>query len=87
LTGPAHTTPVSGTPVSKPTSSTPVSTTPATTTPTVGTLTPGVIPSPWGDPPCGIDAKGRQLYLSPKSGCYYINNGKQEFVDRSECKC
>ncbi|HEX6911878.1 MAG TPA: hypothetical protein VF142_15855 [Longimicrobium sp.] len=29
---------------------------------------------------------GRQLYVGPRGGCYYINrNGDRTYVDRSEC--
>lgn len=39
------------------------------------------------DIPCGFH-NGKQLYLGPKGGCYYINtNNNKEYVDRSECNC
>lgn len=39
------------------------------------------------NPNCGSH-NGKQLYLGPKGGCYYINsNGNKEYVNRSECNC
>jgi hypothetical protein len=36
---------------------------------------------------CGSH-NGKQLFLGPQGGCYYINsNGNKEYVSRSECNC
>jgi endonuclease G len=42
--------------------------------------------SPWEvDAPIGL-YNGRQLYVGPRGGCYYINsNGNKTYVDRSYC--
>ncbi len=50
---------------------------------------PGTVSSPpsTGDSKCGI-YNGKQLYIGPKGGCYYINsNGNKTYVDRGYCSC
>ena len=36
---------------------------------------------------CG-NHNGKQLYLGPDGGCYYLSSGgNKEYVERSECTC
>ncbi|GAB3780662.1 hypothetical protein GCM10028818_33280 [Spirosoma horti] len=78
------TTPPTSATVTPPTTTTPTPpSSGTTTTPTTTTSTP---PST-GDAKCGI-YNGKQLYIGPKGGCYYINsNGNKTYVDRSNCHC
>lgn len=85
----ATTTPPATTTTTSPSVTPPTTTT--STQPSSGTTTPPTTttstPPSTGDAKCGF-YKGKQLYIGPKGGCYYINsNGNKTYVDRSNCNC